>query len=226
MNREELYLAIAQVDEKWIDESTADIQRGRRRFRSWQRWAAAAACVALVLLSVPGLNRKLSAPAGGAVAESQAVEDAAIKGYGAEENSPAEAAEAAVEEETADMALSGAPEGPRSIISEPPAAPVELDYLPPENGSWFCSDGVADAVEVYADRNPMYELAVIPYRDGQRVTGETEQLLTALQEAGLDVFESEESSSGIAGYFTAGELEALTVPEDMGLVLCFYVEAP
>lgn len=73
MKRDELYLALTGIDEKYIEEAARDIQRGRKRIQPYLlRFAALAACAALVV-TLPFLWMTM-APKGGS---SAAAEDTA-----------------------------------------------------------------------------------------------------------------------------------------------------
>lgn len=55
MKREELYLALSDIEEEYIEEAAADMQRGRKRVQPWMlRLAAAAACFSLLLFPLGG----------------------------------------------------------------------------------------------------------------------------------------------------------------------------
>lgn len=108
MKRDELYLALTEIDERFIEETANDIQRGKRRIQpAFLRLAALAACMVLVF-SLPFLWMSLTPMKKGAVAGGAPLE-AAITDSQADTAEDDTAEEAPPEAEPAEI-LPAAPE--------------------------------------------------------------------------------------------------------------------
>lgn len=92
MKRDDLYFALSNIDETYIEEAARDIERGQKRIQPYLlRFAALAACFALVI-TLPMLWMALS-PCGGSAPQASGGISGSYGEAATEESKPAEAPE-------------------------------------------------------------------------------------------------------------------------------------
>lgn len=242
MNREDIYNAITQVDERYIDEATADIQKGRRRLGPWLRWGAIAACLALMLASplsrqfYQSVQERLGFGASysgdgavGASADCENVDTA--EGEAAEAAAPRDEADSdgAVTEDQVELFV---PQG--TIIRDPPERNAIYCYAAPKEGTWFCHAGAQAALEEHTGEEVYYFLAIDLFQREELVDPEGEAARKELSRlrgegylVGLSEVVTEESGETevyAAGYFTAEQLEQFDASDEFGYGFYFRSE--
>lgn len=249
MNREDIYNAITNVDERYIDEAAADIQKGRRRFWPWLRYGVIAACLVLMVASPLGrqayqfaqaqLRTDINGSAGGMASDRMTVNSG--------DTGDAEPETAVAQEEDTDGAAAKdqpiiaedqagtelfIPEG--TVISEAPETGAIYCYGAPKDGTWFFHEGVKDAMAEHSGEEVYYFLAIDLFQgeewldpEGEAAQRELSRLrgegyFVGLSEAPAG--EEEQMEIYAAGYFTAEELERFAGADEFGYAFYFRSE--
>lgn len=237
VNREILYLAIAQADERYIDEATADIAKGRHRPQIWLRWGAIAACAALLVLTpvarlATNLGRSSSSAGNGGVSTAETTDGVMDNGATADaaeeytwEDELAEGLEPTEgagmpETEQESEADSGytfgqelyVPEGKIVTSSQALAdSSSTVCYTSPEDGTWFYKNGVEQALKQYEGQDVVYFLAVELFQNLEPVdvdSLEGMELLSQLAQRGYTVGIAEVEENGETERYAAGYFSA------------------
>lgn len=213
MKREDLYLALTDIDDSLIEEAARDIQRGKRRVRPWMlRLGALAACLCLLVL-LP-MVRLMTSPKGGsagakrhifheAVSDSVSSEEAA--GGIVSEDAEDEADCPSPTEKETDYGLYNKevyrPSGKVILHPEPPSVYGSKNESAPslENEAFSLDSSVWDTCqallsnEAQDDTTPAsfcLRLMITVLRDGtaqDAQSGETLELLSLLRSEGYSV---------------------------------------
>lgn len=239
MKREDLYLALTDIDDSLIEEAARDIQRGKRRVQPWMlRFGALAACFCLLVLP---MVRLMTTPMGGSAGGRRPVFEASVS----DSASPEEAAGGIVSEDAEDEAdcpsptekendyglYNGTPYRPSGKVilrPEPPSmyGSKNESALSPEDRAFSLDSSVWDTCqtllsdEAQDDTTPTafcLRLMITVLRDGaaqEARSDETLELLSRLRSEGYSVGLTEYDTPqgtqlAAAGYFTPEELSRL-----------------
>ena len=170
MTGKELFFALGELDDAVI----AEAAEAKPVNRGWTKWAALAACAALIVAAVPTaffMQRK------GSTASAESFSITAESAEVTEESEPAEAVTNGIFQPPK---VSGAPDATaRLMISEYHFDPeVEVCYAAPKNGTVIISAHLLGAIDAYGDE-PIYRV-VIDLFDGEQYVELTDAVLDAV----------------------------------------------